>query len=460
MKSKFFKILLAVSAPLAVATPLVAMSCGKDKNDYKVIEVDGVKTLETLAEIHSIKGLKLPEGMTKENAPRAIFITDEGTINDKSFNQSGWEAVNKVSFELGINTAKKDELINKYIEVEKGKLETSYKQAIDEGFRYIVLCGFTHEASLTKLLTDAVYKKKIVDNKIIFICVYFPGTDLQKAIPGQILPVIFNTRTAEFMAGQATANYLAEKYPGKDNKNKRTVGAFGGIVWPAVSDFIVGFYRGIIEANKSLGTDDKVYSISAKTELETGFVQGSAEATAAVNGIAKAQVLFPVAGSITIDAVERLRKDGREGQVVIGVDADQSKAFEDKVFFSSVLKKVGQAIYTTIAELYTKQEKNLTFYPGFEAGKTNATALSFGYDPNDSTKAFVGIANAALANEADNTIAQKHIDAAVKYYKENSSAVDKILSNEEDKKLTGAAAGPDFYKTLVNELSKLLNTGL
>nr|WP_307936236.1 hypothetical protein [Mycoplasmopsis bovis] len=95
-------------------------------------------------------------------------------MHDESFNQSGWEAVHKISYELGLDKAQvsgNKNLRNKVYEPKKGELASSYKNAIDSSFRYIVLCGFTHKAALYGL--EPEYIKKIKDNNIVFITVDF-----------------------------------------------------------------------------------------------------------------------------------------------------------------------------------------------------------------------------------------------------------------------------------------------
>nr|WP_307915440.1 variable surface lipoprotein [Mycoplasmopsis bovis] len=65
-KNKFY---LFLGAAPVLSVPLVAASCG-DKY-FKETEVDGVKTVTTLSHIVSRKGLKLRDGLTVDNAPRA-----------------------------------------------------------------------------------------------------------------------------------------------------------------------------------------------------------------------------------------------------------------------------------------------------------------------------------------------------------------------------------------------------
>nr|WP_307910393.1 hypothetical protein [Mycoplasmopsis bovis] len=94
---------------------------------------------------------------------------------------------------------------------------------------------------------------------------------------GRLIPVIFDTKQAAYIAGRALADYFSKIY--KDNPEKRTIGAFGGIPWPAVSDFIAGTFQGIIDWNKE-HPEAKTKSLNNTIELKTSFTSGEPVAVA------------------------------------------------------------------------------------------------------------------------------------------------------------------------------------
>ncbi|WP_429979827.1 BMP family ABC transporter substrate-binding protein [Mycoplasmopsis bovis] len=460
------KLYLFLGATPVLSVPLVAASCG-DKY-FKETEVDGVKTVTTLSHIVSRKGLKLRDGLTVDNAPRAAFITDEGSVHDESFNQSGWEAVHKISYELGLDKAQvsgNKNLRNKVYEPKKGELASSYKNAIDSSFRYIVLCGFTHKAALYGL--EPEYIKKIKDNNIVFITVDFDiqqdastGEPAAKAFvdkigQGRLIPVIFDTKQAAYIAGRALADYFSKIY--KDNPEKRTIGAFGGIPWPAVSDFIAGTFQGIIDWNKE-HPEAKTKSLNNTIELKTSFTSGEPVAVAAINSVIKATASYPVAGSLSSDTAKEIKKLGDKNKFIIGVDADQKNALKGHRIFTSVMKLIGQAVYNVLADLYSQGENSLSLQPGFEIGKKNGEAKVFGYGENEASK-YVGVATSGLLDSKNDEIANKALEEATKYYESKKAEIQKTLSGqlEEAKKALGTKwpdQPADQFGKMINWLAK------
>ncbi|MCE6114897.1 BMP family ABC transporter substrate-binding protein [Mycoplasmopsis agalactiae] len=430
-KNKFY---LFLGAAPVLSVPLVAASCG-DKY-FKETEVDGVKTISTLAHITSRKGLKLREGLTVENAPKATFITDEGSVHDESFNQSGWEAVHKVSYELGLDKAQvsgNKNLRNKVYEPKKGQLLEAYKNAIDSGFRYIVLCGFTHQASLVGL--DENYIKKIKDNNIIFITVDFNlftedeanvKTFINKIGEGHLVPVIFDTKQAAYIAGRALADYFSQVY--KEQPEKRTIGAFGGIPWPAVSDFIAGTFQGIIDWNKE-HPEGKTKSLNETIELNTLFTSGTPQATTAINSVVKATASYPVAGSLSTDTAKEIKKLADKDKFIIGVDADQKNALKGHRIFTSVMKLIGQAVYNILADLYSKGENQLDLQPEFKIGKKDGTPTVFGYGDTED-KQYVGVATSGLLDDKNDEIANKALKDATEHYVKNKTQIQETLKKQ------------------------------
>ncbi|WP_406617079.1 BMP family ABC transporter substrate-binding protein [Mycoplasmopsis adleri] len=443
-------------APFAAIAPVaLTVSCGKDEffketdmigKDGKPIE--GRKTVTTLAPIVSNPDFKLAES---QKDYKTVFITDEGSIEDKSFNQSGWEAVHKLSYELRIDVAKSKgnrNLVNSYRQPGPGQLYSTYTSVVEsQQYKYVVLCGFTHNAPLAQLFKDDKLRKIVEDKNMIFICIDFvpeiKKVDEEKDKDGKPLSeeakkkakeenakydlvelngilkkhsiaVNFTTNIAGYMAGYALANYFAEKYP--TDAAKRTIGAFGGIPWPGVSDFIMGTFQGIYDANKTLG-GKTTRSIRDTINLDSGFESGTAKATSAIDEIKAAEAWYPVAGSLSVLAAGRLSKD----QFLIGVDADQALALANVKIFTSVMKLVGQAIYNILGNFYTYG--NVDKVPQLKNWATTGEALPFGYSIEAPTERYVNIAKASLENADNDKIADKYLDAARKYYEEHSAEI-------------------------------------
>ncbi|UUD35134.1 BMP family ABC transporter substrate-binding protein [Mycoplasmopsis caviae] len=428
---------ISILGTAAAFTPIMlSAGCGETKFE-EIVDSDGIKTLKTLADIKSIKNIKLKDGYTIENAPRTIFITDEGNVKDKSFNQSGWEALHKLSYELGLNgpTVKRG-LHNSYVEPKDNKLIDAYKNAINSGFKYLVLNGFTHGDALSKFLKDDKYVEIIRKNKIVFIATDFDAKaqfdefnkdkEENEKLKGHYISLLFETKQAGFMAGYAISKYLGEKYTEPEQK---TVGTFGGIPYPAVTDFIEGLFKGMIYWNEK-NPDKKVKSFADTINLSTNFKSNTAISKKAVEGIQNAQVVFPVAGSITAEMRNQMKTVKKEGQLIIGVDADQRKAYDKKApFFTSVTKSVGQAIYTVLAELYSTG--GTTIVSGFVEGMSDPQSTPLVYNKDDVTKSFVGVAPASILNaygEEEQKKAQEALDEGVKKYLDDKTEIENRLT--------------------------------
>ncbi|MBT1392521.1 BMP family ABC transporter substrate-binding protein [Mycoplasma bovis] len=414
----------------------------KDSIDYDKhfkISYDGnTRTITTFANIKSQKNLKLRSNLNTENAPKTAFIADVGSVYDESFNQSAWEAVHKISYELGLDNAKaigNKELRNKAFEPRRGQLIEAYKNAIDAGFKYIVLYGFTHQTPLFDL--DDNYIKKIKDNNIVFITVDFDvlqwNDDKSKAFTqkigeGHLIPVIFDTKQAAYIAGRALADYFSQVY--KNQPEKRTIGAFGGVPSPAVSDFIAGAFQGIIDWNKE-HPEDKTKSLNETIELNTLFTSGTPQATTAINSVVKATAAYPVAGSLSTDTAKEIKKIGDKDKFIIGVGEDQKSKLKGHRIFTSVMKLIGQAVYNILADLYTKGESNITLQPGFEIGKKNGTPLPYGYG-NSETEKYVGVATSGLLDNISDELANRSLKNAIAYYENHKSEIQERLKNQEE----------------------------
>ncbi|VEU75707.1 Uncharacterised protein [Mycoplasmopsis maculosa] len=421
-----------------------------------------IKTLQTLSDIttqkFSIHEDYLTNGVIDyAKLPKIALFIDGGGEKDKSFNQSAWEALRKLSVQLGVddvNYAK--DSFNTFSEPGAANLPSAYLAAIKGGAKYIVLNGFTQGDTLKTFIAKASNQKLIKDNGVVFITIDFDESkhDFFVNNPGHILPVNFNTREAAWMAGYALAEY------NKDNADatQRTLGAFGGLPFPGVTDFIVGILNGIIDANTEIEANTTT-SIRDVINLKSGFEIGKTEATNAVNEIKESRAWFPVAGSITTYAASELRKTENAGKFLIGVDADQSLAIPENAFFTSVQKQVGQIVYNILGSLY--QNKNVdSLYPGFVIGQANGPEkLSFGYSSVDKPQEnYVKVAGAYMKDQTLTTKAQSFLTAATTKY---SSEKQTILAKMQERfDASGAPSQQEDQRifTYLNYLAGLTRT--
>jgi basic membrane protein A len=137
--------------------------------------------------------------------------------------------------------------------------------------------------------------------------------------PRNVEALVVETNQAAFLAGVLAAR-MEERRPGRD-----VVGAVGGLKYPPVDDFLLGFRAGARHAGAN---------VTVLTAYSNDFLNQPRCKAIALQQIARgAGVVFNVAGGCGIGALEAA---GQRGAWGIGVDADQS--FLGRHVLTSVVK--------------------------------------------------------------------------------------------------------------------------
>lgn len=270
-------------------------------------------------------------GATGGSDFKACMVSDSGGFEDKSFNQSGAEGLDRAADELGI----------KEVKVES-TAETDFTPNIDslvsEGCNLIIGVGF--------LLEDPIQTAAEANPDIEFALIdsSFSDADFNPVTLDNAKPLLFNTQEAAFLAGYAAAGMSTSK----------VVATFGGISLPSVSIFMDGFVDGVGQYNTDNG--DSVQVLGWDKEAQTGSFTGDFENQANGQNMAQgfidqgADVIMPVAGPVGLGAAAAAKQAG--DVKFIGVDADWYLTAPDysDIMLTSVLKEIGQAVYDTVSE--------------------------------------------------------------------------------------------------------------
>jgi basic membrane protein A len=240
-------------------------------------------------------------------------VTDTGGVDDKGFNQIGWEGAQTAAKDLGWDAT--------YLE---SKQQTDYDKNITEflGSKcdLIVTVGFLlGDATKAAAAANPNQKFQILDNA------YDPEI-------ANVWAQVYATNEASFLAG-----YLAA---GMTKTGK--VGTFGGINIPPVSDFMVGFQEGVEYYNKQKGTKVEVlgWDNAKKDGTFVGNFESKDDGKNTANALMDegADIVFPVAGPVGLGAAAAIQERGG-GVMMIGVDTDQFVSTEyGAIMLSSVLK--------------------------------------------------------------------------------------------------------------------------
>lgn len=247
------------------------------------------------------------------------FVTDEGGINDQSFNQGVWEGLTKAKKDFGVNTTYVE---SKDSNAYKPNLET----LLDNGSNVIVGAGFK--------MGDAIIEEAKANPDVKYAIV---DVDPQGA-SDNLMGIMFKAEEPSFLVG-----YIAGLTT-KTNKVGFVGGQEGNIIW----GFEYGYKAGVDYAAKERGT-----KIDVNSQYIGGFTDvQKAKAIATQMYQQGADVVFHAAGGGGDGVIEAAKE---QGKWAIGVDRDQYEMAPDNVL-TSAMKNANVAVYNLVKDLNDGKE--------------------------------------------------------------------------------------------------------
>ena len=225
---------------------------------------------------------------TQAESVTAGLVSDVGRFNDKSFNQSALEGLNRAKDELGADTrAIESRAAGDYVPNLSSLARQHYGVTIGVGF----------------LLAEAVNSvaRKFPDENFAIIdysVMAPPFTDAAKnvATPKNVQGLTFATNENSYLIG-CMAAMMAKKQGGK-----QVISAVGGLKLPTVSIFIAGYQDGAKACNPG---------IQVLVGYSQDFVAQDKCKEIALNQIAQgSQVVFQVAGGCGLGALDAAKEKG------------------------------------------------------------------------------------------------------------------------------------------------------
>lgn len=264
---------------------------------------------------------------------KVALVTDVGTIDDESFNQACWQAV-----EAWCGANKVDYVYYQPSEDSTDARVLSVGQAVAEGANVIVMPGYLFGATLIHV------QEQYPD--VYFVAIDVASGDLTEDYSTFYEPAA-NAVCATFAEEQA--GYLAGYAAVKDGYTK--LGFLGGMAVPAVIRYGYGYVQGCNDAAAELGiTVDVNYNYG-------GQFFGDDTITARMDGWYSegTEIVFACGGGIYTSALAAaLNYDAK----VIGVDVDQHYIGENKdicpdynPFVTSAMKGLQNVTETILDEL-------------------------------------------------------------------------------------------------------------
>ena len=241
------------------------------------------------------------------------LVSDVGRFNDRSFNQSALEGLNRAEGELGLTGRPvESRQTSDYV--------PNLSSLAREGFDLSVAVGFL----LAEATNTAATRFPDSNFAIIDYSVKAPPFKSNPNVQG----LTFATNENSFMIG-CLAGLMVERQGGK-----QVISAVGGIKLPTVDIFIAGYQAGAKECNPQVKTligysQDFVAQDKCKEIALNQIAQGS-------------QVVFQVAGGCGLGALDAAQERGKWG---IGVDRDQSSLGPH--ILTSAVKRVDQSVFLT-----------------------------------------------------------------------------------------------------------------
>ncbi|MEX2143902.1 MAG: BMP family ABC transporter substrate-binding protein [Anaerolineales bacterium] len=246
------------------------------------------------------------------------FVTDVGRIDDASFNQASWEAVQQAEAELGATVD--------FVQTTSATdYEANIQLFVDDGYDVIVTSGFAI-GDTTLAMSEAN------------LDIYFIGVDQFVGNTANFAGVLFPEDQAGFQAGALAAML---------SKSGTIAAVLGTDLVPPVVAFKEGYEAGAAYVNP----DINVISTYHPGGLDVAFTDPEFGATTAAQAIDQgADVVFGAGGDTGNGALREVA--GHAGLYCIGVDVDQWNTVPEArpCLVTSAAKHIKEAVYDLISQ--------------------------------------------------------------------------------------------------------------
>lgn len=269
------------------------------------------------------------------------MVTDVGGVDDKSFNQSAWEGVQKFGADNGLS--KGDGGFDYLQSASDADYNTNLNNLLRRDFDLVFGVGFMMGDAIGEVATENP------DAMIALI-------DSEVDAPN-VANILFKEQEGAFLAGVVAASMSQS---GK-------IGFVGGVDIPVINRFHAGFVEGAKAVNPDI--EIQVNYTGAFDDASKGKIAANAMYSSGVD------IIFHAAGGtgngVFSEAKERKSKDADANVWVIGVDADQYAEGQvndsTNITLTSMLKGVNNAV----VDIATKAKEG-----NFPGGTTTVYGLA------------------------------------------------------------------------------------
>ncbi len=277
-------------------------------------------------------------------------ITDTGSVEDKSFNESGYQAATAFSNILCAQKPDGKVYTHGYSQPQyktENSIQKSYISSIKNGSKILLLPGFLHQN--TGHSEDFAIKNhtKYPDAKYIVVDAIPSKYDDQKLALKGWYKLNFAAEESGFLSAIYAGIYFIKKEDFTEAEVK--LATYGGLQIDGVTPFMDGWLQGINWFNKNRTPEinrpiKPIFAYGEKAS-EHDFTQGFAPglATSLSKDYIKqgANVIMPIAGPQTGDTIGVIASEKKQGKVyVIAPDTDQSATYDPKYLMGTAIKGV------------------------------------------------------------------------------------------------------------------------
>ena len=270
----------------------------------------------------------IDDNMTSEDGKYEIaFVTDVGSLKDKSFNEGTWNGVKLYAYQ--------NELSYKYYQPANGSEATdndrydAMKAAVENGAKVVVCAGFMQ----TEALKQAASQYPDVD--FIFID-GSPVTTEDGTALTNVAAIAFQEEQAGYLAGYAAV---------MDGYTKLGFCGGGGGENPACCRYGYGFVQG---ADAAAAAKDVQVEINYSWQYGASFGASPELQTMASGWYTNGTEVIFACGGAMFESIAAAASANEAA--VIGVDVDQS--YQSDTVITSALKGVGEAASWAIGKAY------------------------------------------------------------------------------------------------------------
>jgi basic membrane protein A and related proteins len=307
---------------LAMAGALVLSACGDaPEDDTADTETDTADDVDTDEDAEDDDAADDEDGEAAAGEDfRACMITDEGGVDDGSFNETAYNGLVRAEEELGIET----QVLESTSEAD---FEPNMQTMTTGDCDLIVPVGFL----LEQVTFEAAEANPDQDFAIVDV---FNGDEVEN-----VLGLNFETDEAAFLAGYAAAA----------TTETGTLGTYGGVNIPPVTIFMDGFLAGVNYYNDETGEDVQLLGWDGSegqfTENFTNLDDGRRITESLLdNG---ADTILPVAGPVGGGSAAAIQDRGEGRLIWVDTDGYESTEFGD-IMFTSIQKQLDVAVFDAI----------------------------------------------------------------------------------------------------------------